>query len=259
VKNALVTFFCVLFLSVGAFAQESDSSYSEETNEIPSEVSEEEEEDEEIYRAPADSLRIEKRAFDEEKYRELKADKDLDYTQAPTVAESLWTRIKRWIGEFFKSLFSTAVETDWGRLLVYIIGIPLVIVLIMMLLKVNAFRVLFSAAGAPQKYQVLEENIHEMDFEKLLAESVQQQDYRRGVRLLFLYALKLLSDRELIRWESGKTNHDYLGEIAKGELKPGFNELSYYFDYAWYGNFIINRQTFDKAHNAFNDWKKKLS
>ena len=141
----------------------------------------------------------------------------------------------------------------------YLIGIPLLIVLILMLLKVNAFRVLFSGTGVPQKYQVLEENIHEMDFEKLLAESVQQQDYRRGVRLLFLYALKLLSDRELIQWESGKTNHDYVGEIETSELKPGFNELSYYFDYAWYGNFNINRQTFDKAHEAFNHWKKKLS
>jgi hypothetical protein len=257
VKTSFVTVICILFLTVGAFAQASDSSYTDEINALSSEP--EEDEEVELYWAPSDSLPIKKRSFDEEKYRELKADEDLDYSQVPTVAESLWDRIKRWLGDFFRSLFQGAIETDWGRFLIYLIGIPLLIVLILMLLKVNAFRVLFSGGGAAQKYQVLEENIHEMDFEKLLAESVQQQDYRRGVRLLFLYALKLLSDRELIHWKSGKTNHDYVSEIGKGELKPGFNELSYYFEYAWYGNFSINRQTFDKAHDAFNDWKKKLN
>jgi hypothetical protein len=49
-----------------------------------------------------------------------------------------------------------------------------------------------------------------------------------------------------------------VGELGKGELRNGLNELSFYFDYAWYGNFAINRDTFGKAQDTFVDWKSKL-
>ena len=121
----------------------------------------------------------------------------------------------------------------------YIVGIVLLTVLIMMLLKVNAFKVFYSGQGANTfTYSALDENIHEMDFEKLIQEATGKNDYRLGVRLVFLYALKMLSDKNLIHWDQGKTNHDYLDELSATEIKTGFNELNSYFEYAWYGNFL---------------------
>jgi hypothetical protein len=217
------------------------------------------EEDDVIYNAPPDSLVIKKRSFTEEEIGRLKSDPDMAYKQPPTVAESLWDRFWAWIAEFFDSLFDKAVNTNWGKVIVYALGLALLIVVIMLILKVNAFRVLYSGEGNAQKYHVLDENIHEMDFDNLIREATDRQDYRRGVRLLFLYALKLLSDKDLIHWESGKTNHDYVDELNKGDLKGGFNELSMYFDYAWYGNFNISHDTFNKAQGTFTNWKNKLS
>lgn len=183
----------------------------------------------------------------------------MNYKRPPTAAESLWDRFWMWIAQLISKMFRTAVDTNWGRLIVYAIGLILLVVLVMLILKVNAFKVLYSGEGNTKKYQVLDENIHEMDFEKLVQEALDQQDYRRGIRLLFLYALKLLSDKQLIQWESGKTNHDYVVELEKKELKTGLNELSFYFDYAWYGNFLINRDTFNKVQTTFTDWKRKIS
>jgi hypothetical protein len=211
------------------------------------------------YSAPADTLAVQRRAFDGKKLQELKEDPDLDYTQKPTVAESLWDRFLRWLGRFIESLFEGATETDWGKVIIYVLAVVLIAVIVMTILKVDAFRVLFFGGDARMKHQVLEENIHEMDFEKLINEAIQQSDFRRGVRLLFLYSLKLLSDKNVIQWEMGKTNHDYMAEINRQELRPGFNQLSYYFDYAWYGNFNINRQTFDRANDTFNEIKNKLN
>lgn len=211
-----------------------------------------------MIRIPSDSLPVYERSFSKEQVQRLQSDPSLDYEQPPTVAESLWDRFWAWVGYLIGKLFRGAVGTDWGRLIVYVIALALLVAVVMLMLKVNAFRILYSGQGAAQQYEVLDENIHEMDFDKLIQEAADRQDYRRGIRLLFLYALKLLSDKQLIHWESGKTNHEYVGELGKGELRNGLNELSFYFDYAWYGNFTINRDTFGKAQNTFVDWKSKL-
>jgi hypothetical protein len=237
-------------------SQVSDTSYVEQLNSLANDEGDEDEDEQSF--ASDDTLAVDKRSFNEDQFEKLRSDNDLDYSQVPTVGESLWERFMRWLSSLIESLFKGAVETNWGRVIVYAIGVAVVVVLVMMILKVDAFKVLFFGANAKQKYQVLEENIHEMDFDKLITESIQQQDYRRGIRLLFLYSLKLLSDKQLIHWESGKTNHDYVAEISVKEIKPGFNQLSYFFDYAWYGNFSINRQTFDSAHQTFTDLKNQL-
>jgi hypothetical protein len=88
----------------------------------------------------------------------------------------------------------------------------------------------------------IEKNLIHVDFEKLIEEAIAKSDYRAGVRLVFLYALKMLSDKNHIHWNQGKTNHDYLDELKLAELKSGFSDLNYYFEYAWYGNFKINAE-----------------
>lgn len=210
------------------------------------------------YTAPFDSAKITPSSFSETLIDDLKNDPALQYKETPTVAESLWTRILAWLGEFFNSLFDGAVNTNWERVLSYVLGLAVLVIIIMMLLKVNAFKVFYSGEGATVQHNVIEENIHEMDFEKLIQQALDQKDYRKGVRLIFLFSLKMLSDKHLIDWEQGKTNHDYVDELKQAELKSGFNELSFYFDYAWYGNFAINAETFIKVQAVFSEWRTKV-
>jgi hypothetical protein len=107
-------------------------------------------------------------------------------------------------------------------------------------------------------YNVLDENIHEMNFDSLIAEAVAKHDFRTGIRLLFLKGLKILADKNFVQWEHGKTNHDYLAELKKDELKNGFIELNYYFEYTWYGNFSVNYETFKKVQQIFTDWSGRI-
>ncbi len=207
----------------------------------------------------ADTTRIEVRKFSQSEIDRLKADPDLNYAQPPTVAETLWQRLMRWLSWLFFSIFDKATTTDLGRFLMYLVAIVLTIVVIMMMLKVNAFRVFYSGADqGKQGYQVFHENIHEMNFEKLIQEATEKNEYRLATRLIFLYALKILSDKHLIDFNAGKTNHDYVEELQSGEIKTGLNELSFYFDYAWYGNFAINEGQFQKVKNTFTFWKEKV-
>ena len=209
--------------------------------------------------AEADSLFINQRAFDQERLDKLRRDADFDYRQPPSVAESLWDRFLLLLGQFLNWLLKNAMTTNWGRLFLYTLGFVVLVVIILMLLKVDALRVLYSGADKGSlNYKPFEENIHEMDFDQLIRQSLEKKEYRSGVRLTFLYALKLLSDKHHVDWRPGKTNHDYLEELRAAELKTGFNELSFYFDYAWYGDFSVNENTYQKVHNIFEDWRKKV-
>jgi hypothetical protein len=206
-----------------------------------------------------DSTLITQRPGDSETLQRLKTDPELQYKEPPTIAESLWERFLIWLGQFFESLFKAAVTTNWGKVLLYLAGVAVLIIVIMMLLKVNAFKILYSGSGANTfRANVLDENIHEMDFDKLIEEAIGRKDYRGGVRLVFLYALKMLSDKNLINWDQGKTNHDYLDELKTVDLKPGFNDLNYYFEYAWYGNFNITPETFSHVQEIFKTWRNNI-
>jgi Domain of unknown function (DUF4129) len=254
VKNFSLFYFLLSFLlSIGARAQSPDAQLSLADTTA---INQYEEKD---FIGVADTVEVTERPFNKATLDSLKNSDDFNYKQPPTIAESLWDRLMRWIGEFFRVLFEGATYTGMGRLLMYLIGLILFSALIMMLLKVDAFKVFYSGADARNNQaKFFEENIHEMDFEKLIGEASQKKDYRQGTRLILLYALKLLADKSLIDWQAGKTNHDYVQELKTGEIKTGLNELSFYFDYAWYGNFSINQDTFQKVENSFTDWRKKI-
>jgi hypothetical protein len=252
VKRFWVTTFIFLLLPAVAPAQEEDSASASLVPWL-------EEYSGEDVRAEADTSSVEVRTFDSHTLDQLKADGDLHYRQAPTVAESLWDRFLRWLSQLISDLINGAVATDWGNVLLYGLGVVVITVVIMMLLRVNALQVFYAGQGASRfQHRVISENIHTIDFDQEIDRAAREQDYRRAVRLLFLYALKLLADKHHVHWQQGKTNHDYLAELKVADLRQGFHDLSYYFDYAWYGNFTLKPETFQHVHTIFNTWRVKI-
>ncbi len=206
-----------------------------------------------------DSTSVDKRKFSDSKLEKLKNDSDLNYKEPPSVAESLWTRLWMWLLSLWYWFIEVSVTTLPGQIVFYLLGLAILVIVVMALLKVDAVRVFFSGADRAVSYQVLHENIHEMDFEKLIREAIEKNEFRQGTRLVFLYALKILSDKHYIQWVPGKTNHEYVEELMKSDLKTGFNELSFYFDYAWYGNFQVTPDLFQKVENTFQELKSKVN
>ncbi|HTF16456.1 MAG TPA: DUF4129 domain-containing protein [Chryseolinea sp.] len=248
-----LVFVLMMLVSLCASAQKSDS-LETSVDTTAASVFEDKPDD----KAIADTMAVTVRNFNGQALQELKADQELQYGDGPTVGESLWKRFLRWIGEFIEALMESATTTHWGRFFAYTFLLISLIVIILMVLKVNAYRVFYGDAASPVPHRTLDENIHEMDFERLIQEAVANQDYRLGVRLLFLSALKLLSDKNHIHWTQGKTNHDYLNELSADDLKKGFSELSYFFEYAWYGNFLVTDGVYDRVRQTFDTWRRNL-
>ena len=248
---------CFLLIGINSFSQPVDTTGIEKDSVMS--MMDELDENKPDSKGLPDSTEVEIRTIDSKTLTALRSDADLKYKEPPTVAESLWDRFLAWLGQLFASIFDNAIGTRWGRVLLFAGGVVVIIVVILMLLKVNAFKLFYSNTGTGAfKHEILNENIHEMNFEKLIQEAVRKNDHRLAVRLVFLYALKILADKNLIHWDQGKTNHDYLNEMTKEDLKRGFHELNYFFEYAWYGNFAINAEMFSKVQLIFNDWKERI-
>jgi hypothetical protein len=210
------------------------------------------------FEVSVDTITIVHRQFDKAKVEKLKRDDELTYSLDKATV-SLWDRFWRWVGQTISDLFSETRDSGWGRFVVYAAMMVLLMYVIFRLLKIDALKMFYGRADRGSiKYTVLEENIHEMNFEKLIEEAKSRKDYRLAIRLVFVYSLKMLSDKQHIYWTPGKTNHDYLNEVQTKELKAGLRELNYYFEYAWYGNFAVNASLFTTVNDTFLIWRTKI-
>ena len=203
----------------------------------------------------ADTTIATKRNFDPELVQQLKEDPDLDYGQGPA-AISLWQRFVQWLNQVIGRLLQIGMSTNWMNVLIAILAIIFLAYVVFRILRIDALKVFHSGTDRSTKGpMLLTENIHEMDFDRLIREAIEKDDYRTATRMVFLLALRLLAESQYVHWLPGKTNHDYLHEITGTPLYPGFRQLNRYFEYAWYGHFDITPGAFNKVNSVFSEWR----
>ena len=206
-----------------------------------------------------DSSKIEWRQFDAEKIAEHKNDPDFDYGNRPVPGLSLWERFIIWLNGMLSRLYYVGTTTPIGKIIVYILIGAIIVYALLKLLKTDVRRTFYANTDTVDlPYEVHKENIHEIDFETLIKEAVEAGEYKNAIRLIYLFALKHLADKHLVEWQPGKTNHDYLYELKQEDIKEGFGSLSFYFEYAWYGDFPITGELFADVNELFNNWRKGL-
>jgi hypothetical protein len=101
-------------------------------------------------------------------------------------------------------------------------------------------------------------DIHSIDYERMIAEACAVKDYRLAVRLWFLRTLKTLTDEELLNWKIDKTNSDYYYELAGTGLEKDFGEVSFVYDYIWYGEFPVDKKEFEHTEAKFRDFLREI-
>jgi hypothetical protein len=204
-----------------------------------------------------DSTNMVVRSFSEARIKEYKASNEFMYGK-PQQGSSLWQRFLFFIVQLISRFINFTTNTFVGRVLLYSGCIILLLYVIFKLLDVDARNLFSKSTSRAQTFAINEENIHALDFDKLIDQSVQKKEYRVAVRLTFLFALKKLADANLIKWVPGKTNDDYLLEIKSHPTAFRINELRYYFEYAWYGHFEIDSATYATVAETFKEFSSHL-
>lgn len=171
-------------------------------------------------------------------------------------SQNLLQRFFRWLDQWLGDTFGIDISPEVFTVLkwvIYVLMAALIIYLITKLFINERFDALFTKkAKSILDIELAEQHIEQIDFEALLSKAITDKEFRLAVRYQFLLLLKKLSQRELINWHFEKTNLDYQKEIKEPRLKTGFKDLSYLYDYIWYGEQPIDEKGFLQAKVRFD-------
>ena len=204
--------------------------------------------------------KVKHRRFDQTKIQKYKQDKRFRYQQTPRPTQpSLWFRMSEWLWRNIAEPLSNPNKHPVRSTIYYLIIAGILIYAILKLINADLS---FSRSKKSQSQVVfteVEENIHEMNFDQLIADAKTKQNYRRAVRLLYLQILKKLTDKGLINWQIDKTNHDYEQELVYTSLHQSFQAITLRFEYVCYGDFQIDREAYNSTEPIFLEFSTKLA
>jgi len=204
---------------------------------------------------------LETKSFDQDLSEKYNGE-EFDYSSPEGEAQNLITRFLLWLNSLLKDTFGFDIDPALFKVLEIIIYIAMGILAIYLLARFFAgenLSSLFSKkATSLIDINLSEEHIENIDIDAKIIEAINQKDYRLAVRYHYLRALKQLSLNNIINWEYEKTNSDYQEEIKVTQLKPLFKEVSYLYDYIWYGEQNIDENGFKAAETRFTALKNNI-
>ncbi|QLG46421.1 DUF4129 domain-containing protein [Costertonia aggregata] len=174
-------------------------------------------------------------------------------------AQNLLARAINWFFDLLKNTFGIDLPPEAFRLLEYLIYILMAALVIYLLVKFfigEKFSSIFSKkATTLLDINLSEEHIENLDLDALLQSALVQKDYRLAIRFQYLKTLKLLSQKNIIDWHYEKTNLDYQREIQTPKIRSLFTDVSYLYDYIWYGEQELDETKYNAADIKFTALK----
>ncbi len=206
-----------------------------------------------------DSSNVIVRSMDSTKIKSYLKDKDFRYFEDPESTMTLWERLMEWLKRQFEKLTQyDSYYTAWD-IFIYLL-IALAVVAIVFGIYKSEIKGLFLSNKNKNKLNVSEylEDIHTIDYEKMIEEAIANKNFRYAIRLNYLRSLKILSDKEIIYWKIDKTNREFLREIKLNNLKSKFEKITTDFESIWYGGFEIDQTAYLQLQNYYSDFNSTL-
>lgn len=206
-----------------------------------------------------DSSNIIVRSIDSTKIKAYLKDKDFRYFEDPEYTLTLWERIMEWLKRQFAKLFDYESYNSFWDIVIYIL-IALAVIAIIFGIYKSEIKGLFFSNKNKNGLNITEsvEDIHSIDFEKMIEDAIAGKNYRYAIRLNYLRSLKVLSDKEIIVWKIDKTNHEFIKEIKPNNLKSKFEIITSDFESIWYGGFEIDYSAYINLQNNYSDFNSSL-
>ncbi len=100
--------------------------------------------------------------------------------------------------------------------------------------------------------------IPKSELELALEEALDKGDYRRAIRIYFIFIIRGLSEKKWINWEKEKTNFTYLNEMRKNEHYNAFDETVMLYEIVWYGKRKVDKTVYQKLEPTFKSLVQKI-
>lgn len=193
------------------------------------------------------------------KIQKFISDRDFQYERNYTVSTSIWDRIWMWIGRLLYRPLLKGHTITVLDIILYAIAIVAIVLIVYYFVRSEKVGIFARKGGKNQLgINVIEEDIHKIDFDRIINDAIASGQYRVAVRYLYLKSLKDLSGKGLITWKPEKTNRDYINEMRPSVFGKLFRDITHLFDYAWYGNTDISATSFASMKDTFEQFNKQL-
>lgn len=195
-----------------------------------------------------DSSQIDVRDYNQEYIDEHRSDSDYNYSLDPDKEDSI---LGRWLMKFLEWLDfesdadPTPTSYSWlGTVwkIIKILAIITAVGLLVLFIYKSDFNWIFKKKKANSEaidIEVVDETSSLDNLNKYIEAAEGQGQYRLAIRLKFLRMLRILNDRDLIKAQTGKTNHAYLTELKNNKDISLIKEATKIYEYVWYGLFDI--------------------
>lgn len=141
-----------------------------------------------------------------------------------------------------------------------------ILLIIVVLILVFLIFYLFFKAPIDKKAKKIDQDLSEIspteipksELELMLDKALAQEDYRKAIRIYFIFIIRALSKKGWISWEKEKTNFSYLSEMRKNKFYNDFETSVSVYEIVWYGKRILNKQTYLELEPKFKTLIQQL-
>jgi hypothetical protein len=211
----------------------------------------------------ADSSRMEENyiihSFDSQILSTYRADEDFNYNQLPASRQNILSIIFNKFLSFLIRIFGNQFFAWLVMIVLIIVGLVGLGFALYGLFGIGKTIPVYSDEARKLPYSIYDEDIKSIDFPTEIENALAEANYRKAIRLLYLYSLRILSERKCIEWKPSKTNYDYVTELQLEANRNQFQEILYYFEYVWYGDFQAEKIHYDSMAKVFFELKKNLA
>jgi hypothetical protein len=151
-----------------------------------------------IAESQVDHEQVEARIPDKSKIEKYQKDSRFQYKREER-SLSWWDRLVMSVNDFINRLLGTAARSGMLSVVVAIVIVVVICLIVLRLMGVDYKTLLGKKELETPDIDIYTENVHEMNFDVLIANALKNKDYRLAVRLLYLKNLKLMSLLILIR------------------------------------------------------------
>lgn len=186
------------------------------------------------------------REFDREILEAFRYNSEFDYSQGYAPSDSWITLVLTHLLSTFSNIFDS-LNVQWALPLLFrVFLIGGIIVAVWLILRLKYGKVLSKKSPQFGDFPIMNFEQQEEDYQKLLRESLANNQHRLAARYLFLSTLLLLEQQKCLTITKWKVPHDYLRELPE-EKKADFKRLTVLFEKTWYGEYQPDKEELDQG------------
>jgi uncharacterized integral membrane protein len=139
------------------------------------------------------------------------------------------------------------------------VGILLLAILVILVLRNTSFRKNTKISINYEVEELHPEEVSHDELDEMLRRAIQSNNPRMSFRFSYLKLLKNLVEIQQISYRKNKSNYDYINEIDHRAIKELFKEITFVFDYVWYGQKEYTLSDWERSQGVFNQLNELIA